>query len=180
MPNAAPAAAPADAPADAVAKLEADHDRVEALFDQLKQADEASTRKLGVHVCNLVKIHMALEEELFYPALRGKPAADEDKLDEGLVEHDAGKLLLNDVLADPGQDKLAAKLQVLGEQMEHHHKEEEDPEKGVFAMARKAGVDLVAMLRTMERRESELRGECAEGDLPASEMNFVAVDATPD
>lgn len=166
--------------ADAVAKLEADHDRVEALFDKLKQAGEEEAQAIGVHVCNLVKIHMALEEELFYPALRGRAEADEDKLDEGLVEHDAGKLLINDVLADPGQDKVAAKLQVLGEQMEHHHKEEEDKAKGVFEMARKAHVDLVAMLAQMERREAELKAELKDGDLPASEMNFVDVEATPD
>jgi len=166
--------------ADAIAKLEADHDRVEALFDRLKKADEDQTRTIGVQVCNLVKIHMALEEEFLYPALRGRPGADEDKLDEGLVEHDAGKLLLNDVLADPAQDQAGAKLQVLGEQMEHHHKEEEAPGKGVFEMARRAGLDLVAMLREMESREAQLRSDCAEGTLPASEMNFVEVDASLD
>ena len=166
--------------ADAVAKLEADHDRVEALFDQLKEAGEDETRQIGVHVCNLVKIHMALEEELFYPALRGKPEAKEDKLDEGLIEHDAGKVLINDVLSDPGQERVGAKLQVLGEQMEHHHKEEEEPDKGVFAMARKAGVDLVAMLAEMERREAELKAELQAGDLYASELNFVDIEATPD
>ena len=164
---------------DAVDKLKADHDRVEALFRQLKDTDEAATRRVGVHVCNLVKIHMTLEEELFYPALRGRAGADEDKLDEGLVEHDAGKLLINDVLADPAQDKAGAKLQVLGEQMVHHHKEEEE-EGGIFDQARAAGVDLVAMLGEMERREAALRAELREGDLPAAEMNFVAVDATPE
>ena len=166
-------------PRDAVEKLKADHDKVEALFARLKDAGEDETQRLGVQVCNLVKIHMALEEELFYPALRGRPGADEDKLDEGLIEHDAGKVLINDVLADPAQDKAASKLQVLGEQMVHHHKEEEE-DGGIFDQARKAGVDLVAMLAQMERREAELRADCSEGALPAAEMNFVAVDATPE
>lgn len=164
---------------DAIAKLEADHDRIESLFGKLKKADEAETKTIGIHVCNLVKIHMLLEEELFYPALRGKPEADEDKLDEGLVEHDSGKVLINDVLADPAQDKLASKLQVLGEHMEHHHQEEEDRAKGIFEQARKAGIDLVAMLTTMEAREAELRAELKDGDMPAAEMNFVEVDASP-
>lgn len=166
--------------ADAIAKLEADHDCIEALFERIKKADEDEARTLGAHVCNLVKIHMILEEEFFYPALRGRPEANEDKLDEGLVEHDSGKVLLNDVLADPEQDKLGSKLQVLGEHMEHHHKEEEEPEKGIFEMARKAGVDLKAMLRAMEAREADLRAELRQGDLPAAETNFVEVDATPE
>jgi len=164
--------------ADAITKLEADHDRIEALFERLKHANEAETRRLGSEVCHLVRIHMALEEELLYPALRGRPEADEDKLDEGLVEHDTGKLLINDVLVDPEQDKLAPKLQVLGEQMEHHHKEEEQPEKGVFAMARKAGLDLAALRRAMDTRESELRAETGRGELPAADMNFVAIEAS--
>jgi hypothetical protein len=164
--------------ADAITKLEADHDRIEALFERLKHADEAETRRLGTEVCHLVRIHMALEEEQLYPALRGREHADEDKLDEGLVEHDTGKLLINDVLADPGQDKLAPKLQVLGEQMEHHHKEEEQPEKGVFAMARKAGLDLSAMLGTMETREAELRAETANSAQPPADMNFVDIEAS--
>ena len=164
---------------DAVDKLKADHDRVEALFERIKKAGDGETRQLGVQVCNLVKIHMALEEEFFYPALRGKAEAKEDKLDEGLIEHDAGKVLINDVLADPAQDRAGAKLQVLGEQMVHHHKEEEE-DGGIFEQARKAGIDLVAMRREMDRREAELRTELKEGDLPAAELNFVDVEATPE
>ena len=163
---------------DAIAKLKADHDKVEAIFAKLKNAGEAETRTLGKQVCNLLKIHMTLEEELFYPALRGKKQADEDKLDEGLVEHDSGKVLLNDALSDLKQDRLGAKLQVLGEHMEHHHKEEEEYETGIFAMARKAGIDLVAMLAAMEAREAELKAELKEGDLPTAEMNFVEVEAS--
>ena len=163
---------------DAIAKLKADHDKVEAIFAKLKNAGEAQTRTLGNQVCNMLKIHMTLEEELFYPALRGKKAADEDKLDEGLVEHDSGKVLLNDVLADLKQDRLGAKLQVLGEHMVHHHKEEEEYEKGIFAMARHAGIDLVAMLAAMESREAELKAELKDGDLPTAEMNFVEVAAS--
>ena len=163
---------------DAIAKLKADHDKVEAIFARLKNADEAETRTLGNQVSNMLKIHMTLEEELFYPALRGKPEADEDKLDEGLVEHDSGKVLVNDVLADLKQDRLGAKLQVLGEHMEHHHKEEEEYETGIFAQARKAGIDLVAMLDAMLAREAELKAELKVCDLPTAEMNFVEVEAS--
>ena len=163
---------------DAIAKLKADHDKVEAIFAKLKNASEAETRTLGTQVCNMLKIHMTLEEELFYPALRGKKEADEDKLDEGLVEHDSGKLLLNDVLADLASDQLGAKLQVLGEHMEHHHKEEEEPAEGIFYQARQAELDLVALLAKMEKREAALKAELKEGDLPAAEMNFVEVEAS--
>ena len=157
---------------DAISKLKDDHDKVEAIFKQLKDASPAETRKLGVQVANMVKIHMALEEEYLYPALRKAPEGDDDKLTEGLVEHDTGKLLINDVLSpDTDNASFAAKLQVLGEQMTHHHKEEEE-HGGIFAQARKSDVDLEALLATMETRESELQAALKEGDLPVSEMNF--------
>ena len=157
---------------DAIDKLEDDHDKVEALFEALKDADEAETRRLGLEVANLVKIHMALEEEFLYPALRQAPQGDDAKLTEGLVEHDTGKLLINDVLSpDTDAKSFAAKLQVLGEQMVHHHKEEEE-RGGVFAQARASDLDLTAMLERMNAREAELQRALAHDDLPVSEMNF--------
>jgi len=159
---------------DAVAKLAADHDRIEDLFEKVDDASGDEKRRLGIQAANLVKIHMTLEEEFFYPALRGK--GDDDKLTEGLVEHDTGKFLINDILSpDTDDDSLGPKLQVLGEQMEHHHKEEEQANKGVFDQARKADIDLVAMLDKMIARERELRAQLAEGDLPDWDMNFVDV-----
>ena len=159
---------------DAVAKLEADHDLIEALFEKVNDASGKQKRRLGIQAANLVKIHMTLEEEFFYPALRGK--GDDDKITEGLVEHDTGKFLINDILApETDDDSFGPKLQVLGEQMEHHHKEEEQANKGVFDQARKADIDLVAMLDQMIEREKELRAQLAEDDLPDWDMNFVDV-----
>lgn len=160
--------------ADAIVKLEADHDRIEALFEKVDKADGDEKQRLGIRVAGLVKIHMALEEEFLYPALRGN--GHDDKLTEGLVEHDTGKLIINDVLSpDTDADSFGPKLQVLGEQMEHHHKEEEQDGKGVFWMARNSDVDLKAMLKDMEAREAELRAQVADDDLPAANMNYVEV-----
>ncbi len=164
----------ADTYADAIVKLEADHDRIEALFEKVDKADGEEKQRLGICAAGLVKIHMALEEEFLYPALRGN--GHDDKLTEGLVEHDTGKLIINDVLSpDTDADSFGPKLQVLGEQMEHHHKEEEQDGKGVFWMARNAGLDLKAMLEAMEAREAELKYQVADDDLPPADMNFVEV-----
>jgi hypothetical protein len=38
-----------------------------------------------------------IEEEIFYPALRGK--IEDDDLDEAYVEHDGAKLLINEIEA---------------------------------------------------------------------------------
>ena len=159
---------------DAIAKLKADHDKTEALFAKAEDASPKEARRIGIQVCNLVKIHMTLEEEFFYPALRGHAEADEDKITEGLVEHDAGKVLINDLLSGENDDEtFGPKLQVLGEQMEHHHKEEEAPGEGVFWQAREAGIDLKAMLEAMLAREAELKAELKDGDGPEAELLYV-------
>ena len=100
-------------------ELNANYKKLSAQLD----ASGKQKRRLGIQAANLVKIHMTLEEEFFYPALRGK--GDDDKITEGLVEHDTGKFLINDILSpETDDDSFGPKLQVLGEQMEHHHKEE--------------------------------------------------------
>jgi hypothetical protein len=124
-------------------------------------------------MCNLLKIHMTLEEEIFYPAL-AEHGGKKDKLNEGLVEHDTAKVLVNDILdAENTKDNLVAKLQVLGEQMVHHQDEEEQ-RGGIFDQARKSDLDLVAMLEVMLGREAELKKELrADDGLPAAELEKI-------
>ena len=159
-------------PKDAVDKLKADHDTVE---DLIKRIDEAGPDKkaLGQRMCNLLKIHMTLEEELFYPALRGA-GGKAAKLDEGIVEHDTAKFLINDIVAGTnGKDDLAAKLQVLGEAMKHHQDEEEE-RGGIFAQARDSDLDLEAMLGEMLTREAQLKTELKiDHELPAAKPSKV-------
>ena len=77
----------------AAALLKADHDRVKELFDRF---EEARTRpaKLKIVRAALVelKVHAAIEEELFYPAVR-KPVGKEI-MNEADEEHHVAKLLI--------------------------------------------------------------------------------------
>lgn len=165
-------------PEDAVDKLKADHDAVEELVDRIGKAAPAEARRLGIRMCNMLKIHMTLEEELFYPALR-QAGGKKDKLDEGIVEHDTAKILVNDILdAGNTKDAIVAKLQVLGEQMVHHQDEEEE-RGGIFDQARESELDLEAMLERMLAREAELRAELKEDDaLPVAEPSKIDLSAS--
>jgi len=112
-------------------------------------------------------VHAMLEEELFYPALRGK--IEDDDLDEAYVEHDGAKVLINDIEAGGSDsDFYEAKVKVLKEQIEHHVKEEEKQQDNIFSQARKADVDLESLGEQMAARKAELmeRAE-AEGLPPA-------------
>jgi hypothetical protein len=140
---------------NAIQLLTEDHRRVEELFEQFEKADEGKKEPIARTICTELKIHAMLEEEIFYPALRGK--IDDDDLDEALVEHDGAKMLINDIEAgDEASDFFEAKVKVLQEQIEHHVKEEERESDNLFSQARKTDVDLDALGEQMAARKTEL------------------------
>jgi hemerythrin superfamily protein len=142
---------------DAVAMLMADHKKVKKLFsdfDKLKEeGSEEDKSAIVEQICNELKIHTELEEEIFYPAVR-KAIDDSDLMDEALVEHAGAKELIAQLEdASPEDDLYDAKVTVLGEQIDHHVKEEEGD---MFPKAKKAKVDTAALGATMLKRKMAL------------------------
>jgi hemerythrin superfamily protein len=142
---------------DAIAMLMADHKKVKKLFsdfDKLKEDGSDDDKSAIVEqICNELKIHTELEEEIFYPAVR-KAIDDSDLMDEALVEHAGAKDLiaqLEDASSD--DDLYDAKVTVLGEQIDHHVKEEEGE---MFPKAKKAKVDTEALGAAMLKRKMAL------------------------
>jgi hypothetical protein len=123
--------------------------------------------KLAHEICTELKIHAAIEEEIFYPVFRGK--IEDDLLDEAYVEHDGAKILINDIEAGgEGDDFYDAKVKVLSEEIEHHVKEEERPSEGMFAQCRKTDVDLQVLGDEMLARKEELKALAKAGGLPSA------------
>ena len=70
---------------DALTLLSDDHRTVEDLFEQFeKESGDDKKEKIARRICTELKVHAMIEEEIFYPALRGK--IDDDDLDEAMVE----------------------------------------------------------------------------------------------
>ena len=132
-------------PTDAIAMLVADHKKVKSLFEQFEGLSDRSTatkKKIADQICMELTIHAEVEEQVFYPAVRG-PIKDDDLMDEAVVEHASAKDLIAQILdMDPGDDLYDAKVKVLSEQIEHHVEEEE---KEMFPKAKKSKVDLEAL-----------------------------------
>jgi hemerythrin superfamily protein len=152
---------------DAIALLKADHRAVEKLFKEFESAKgEGRKEKLARRICLELTVHTAIEEEIFYPACKGK--VDEDLLKEAYVEHDAAKLLIAEIEAGTGEsdDFFDAKVQVLSEQIEHHVKEEEGE---LFPQVRKADVDLKLLGERLAGRKRELTDEY-QAKLPEPEL----------
>ena len=156
---------------DAIALLKADHRKVEGLFDQFEKAREPDRKeKLVRQICTELSIHTMIEEEIFYPACAGQ-VKDEDLIEESYVEHDGAKVLVAELIkSDPGNEFYDAKVSVLSEMIRHHVKEEEKRAEGLFAEAKKAGLDMAGLGERLMQRKQELMQEFGEGDnLPAPE-----------
>ena len=158
---------------DAIALLKADHRKVEALFEQFERANGSATKKKLAHqICVELKVHTAIEEEIFYPAFKGK--IESDTLDEAYVEHDGAKILVNDIEAGgPSDDFYDAKVKVLSEEILHHVHEEEMRGEGMFAQCRKTDVDLVALRDAMLARKQELMAQAEAAGLPPAQPRTI-------
>jgi hypothetical protein len=148
---------------DAIALLKTDHRAVEDLFEKFEKARAADRKAaLAEKICQELMIHTAIEEEIFYPALRGE--VEDDMLDEAHVEHDGAKVLISEIMAgSPDEPFFEAKVKVLSEEIKHHVKEEEQ-RGGIFAQARDAEVDLKALGERMTRRKAELKAQFERGE----------------
>jgi len=150
--------------------LAADHRTVEELFDKFEKAGNAEAKgKIAEQICTELKIHAQIEEEVFYPALKGK--VDEDLLKEAYVEHDGAKILINDIVASGPRDEFfEAKVTVLSEEIKHHVKEEEKQHDNMFQQARAADVDLDALGALMLTRKEELKRLAQTEGLPPAQL----------
>jgi hemerythrin superfamily protein len=141
---------------DAIALLKADHDEVKQAFKEFEKMDHEDTaamEELVGTVCDALKAHTTVEEEIFYPAVRAA-IDDDDLMNEAQVEHDSAKDLIEQLEGMDATDPMyAATFTVLGEYVMHHAKEEEDE---MFPSARKAELDLEQLGEQIKARKEEL------------------------
>ncbi len=114
---------------DAIALLKADHKAVSKLFREYKaakKADKPTRTKIIDNVIKQLSIHAAIEEKVFYPAVREEVPKLKDDILESLEEHHVLKWTLEE-LSDIGLDneRYDAKVTVMMEQVRHHVEEEE-------------------------------------------------------
>lgn len=110
---------------NAITLLIQQHRQMEEMFDAAMKATGKQRAKLCGDASDALMSHVSIEEELFYPAVRARRT--EDVLLESLEEHLSLKRVLADMLPlTPDDPAFGPKLHVLAEQLEHHHKEEEE------------------------------------------------------
>lgn len=146
-------------PVDAIHLLKADHREVKGWFKEFEKLEEDDEKQtLAAKICLALSVHAQIEEEIFYPAVRGE-IDDDDLMDEAEVEHASAKQLIAEIQKMKAGDRLFdAKVIVLGEYVNHHVEEEESE---MFPESRDSDVDLKALGVKLAARKEELMKKMA-------------------
>jgi hemerythrin-like domain-containing protein len=141
---------------NAIQLLKEDHEYVKKAFrafEKMDHEDHQAMKALVSQVCEALKVHTRVEEELFYPAAR-KAIKDEDLMNEAEVEHDSARSLIRQLeRMKPDDPKYAATFTVLGEYVKHHVKEEESE---MFPKARRKRMNLQRLGDRLMARKIQL------------------------
>ena len=145
--------------ADAIELLKRDHADVKKAFkafEKAKYKDPQAGKDFVASICRDIEVHAALEEEIFYPAVRAR-IKDDDLMNEAQVEHNSAKQLIAEIQKLSGDDPmLKAHAQVLAEYIQHHVREEEGE---IFPKAKRAKLDLEALAQQMLERKEQLKAQ---------------------
>jgi len=136
---------------DAIALLDADHQRVEALYRDFKSAggDAAAKLHLAQIICSELTLHAMVEEEIFYPAV-AQALGDEQLIEHARAEHQKVKELIAKVLAAENVDGTMAVI------MRHVMEHVEEERRDIFAKARASGMELATLGGRIQTRRAEV------------------------
>jgi len=145
----------------AIAILIKDHDTVKSLFDRFEKSESSAEKeKIIGEALTELKIHAAVEEEIFYPAVRRRVGAD--IMNEADEEHHVARVLIAELDAGRhGDDHRMAKFTVLAESVRHHIKEEEDE---MLPKAKSVDLDFRALGKQILARKRELQKDGVPAD----------------
>lgn len=103
--------------------LEQQHKKVKAMFKKL-ESGRSDPLPILQDLANDLIAHMAIEHEIFYPAVE---AIDRSLVAESFEEHSLAELALKRLLGtDPEDESFKARVVATKELIEHHVKEEEE------------------------------------------------------
>ena len=139
--------------------LKEEHQIFRKLFDAAESASGGALKKIADELCLRLTVHMTIEEEILYPALR--PVIGADEVNEGIVEHQSAKRIVAELEQLDGTEELyKSKVHVLGEETVHHIDEEDEDLFEDAKQAHAAGkLDLDAIGEQLRARQAELYNE---------------------
>jgi len=138
---------------DAIVILEKDHAKVKSLFGAFEKAtNPKEKKKIADQVIKELKIHAAIEEDIFYKAVRTKVGGK--IMNEADEEHHIAKVLIAELEQMKGtEDHFDAKFKVLSENVRHHIREEESD---MLPKAREISMDFEKLGKSLMAEKQKL------------------------
>jgi hemerythrin-like domain-containing protein len=112
---------------DAISLIKDDHRAVRKLFRDFQKTEDGDDRQaLATQIIEELSVHAAVEEQLLYPMLRMLEDKSGARVLNALEEHHVAKIVLAELSGmDADDERFAAKMHVLRENIESHIDEEE-------------------------------------------------------
>jgi hemerythrin-like domain-containing protein len=142
--------------------LEKQHRKVEAIFRKL-EGGRVEPEPLLIELANNLAAHMAIEQEIFYPAVA---KVDEDMVSEAYEEHSLAEVAIKRLLETDTEHEAFKARVIAAKELIQHHVEEEEQE--LFKKVRKALKDeqLEQLGKAMKSRFDEVYAAGFENAVP--------------
>jgi hemerythrin superfamily protein len=132
-----------------------DHKKVEGLFKKFEQTKGAQAkRRLAENAMAELEVHAALEEEIFYPAVK-REVDDGSMIQEALEEHQTVKQLISVLKGmEEADDEFESQFSELVENVQHHVEEEENE---MLPKVEESDMDLNSLGAQMAQRKQQMQ-----------------------
>ena len=140
---------------NATQMIRQDHKKVEGLFKKFEQTKGVQAkRRLAENAMAELEVHAALEEEIFYPAVK-RSIDDGSMVQEALEEHQTVKQLISELQGmEEADEEFESQFSQLIENVQHHVEEEENE---MLPKVEESDMDLNSLGEQMAQRKQQMQ-----------------------
>ncbi len=140
---------------NATQMIRQDHKKVEGLFKKFEQTKGAQAkRRLAENAMAELEVHAALEEEIFYPAVKTE-VDDGSMVQEAIEEHQTVKQLISELKRmEEANQEFESQFSQLMENVQHHVEEEENE---MLPKVEESQLDLNSLGQQMAQRKQQMQ-----------------------
>ena len=141
---------------NATQMIRQDHKKVEGLFKKFEQTQGSQAkRRLAENAMAELEVHAALEEEIFYPAVKKEVDDGSSMVQEAIEEHQTVKQLISELKRmEEADEEFESQFSQLMENVQHHVEEEESE---MLPKVEESQLDLNSLGQQMAQRKQEMQ-----------------------
>ena len=141
---------------NATQMIRQDHKKVEGLFKKFEQTQGSQAkRRLAENAMAELEVHAALEEEIFYPAVKKEVDDGSSMVQEAIEEHQTVKQLINELKRmEEADEEFESQFSQLMQNVQHHVEEEENE---MLPKVEESQLDLNSLGQQMAQRKQQMQ-----------------------